>query len=43
VRKLVELKAMNITPEFVRSVAGEQKELPPVGKLVDRKIFGSRR
>ena len=41
--KLVELKAMNITPEFVASVAKADGEVPPVGDLVKYKLFGHRR
>ena len=40
---LVELKAMGITPEFVRSVAGDGQPMPDVSKLIKLKIFGRRR
>jgi hypothetical protein len=43
VSKLVQLKALKITPEFVRSAVGEQKPLPPVSELVDRKMLAKRR
>jgi hypothetical protein len=42
VSKLVQLKALDITPAFVRASVGAQRDLPPVGQLVDRKISGKR-
>lgn len=41
--KLVELKALNITPEFVVSMVGQRSAMPPVGDLVEMKMFGKRR
>ena len=40
---LVQLKALDITPEFVRATIGQQASLPPVGKLVQLKMFGRAR
>lgn len=37
---LVQLKALDITPEFVRDTVGERGAMPPVGDLVQMKIFG---
>jgi hypothetical protein len=37
---LVQLKALDITPEFVRATVGERGSMPPVGDLVQMKIFG---
>jgi len=34
------LKALDITPEFVRATVGERGSMPPVGDLVQMKIFG---
>jgi hypothetical protein len=34
------LKALDITPEFVRRVAAVDSGLPPVDKLVELKAFG---
>jgi len=38
----VQLKALDITPEFVRTVAGAGQPMPPVSKLVELKMFGRR-
>jgi hypothetical protein len=37
------LKALGITPDFVRRVAAVDDGLPPVDKLVQLKAFGKRR
>ena len=39
VDKLVQLKALDITPEFVHETVGQQKEMPPVGELVQRRML----
>lgn len=39
VDKLVQLKALDITPEFVRAVQRDPGTVPPVGDLVNLKIF----
>ena len=41
--ELVQLKALDITPEFVRATVGQQAVMPPVEKLVEYKMFGRRR
>jgi hypothetical protein len=43
VRELVELKALGITPEFVRTTVGQQAVMPPVHQLVEYKLFGRQR
>jgi len=40
---LVQLKALNITPEFVQSVVQTGQAMPPVDKLVEMKLFGRKR
>ena len=40
---LVELKALDITPDFVRRVAGDGAPMPPIEKLMTLKTFGERR
>ena len=37
---LVQLKALNITPEFARSAVGQGRPLPSVDELVQIKMFG---
>jgi hypothetical protein len=37
---LVQLKALDITPEFVRTHVAPNAPLPPVGELVQLKLFG---
>lgn len=39
---LVQLKALNITPEFVRRVTAAGAPLPPVSRLAQIRLFGSR-
>jgi hypothetical protein len=39
----VQLKALNISPDFVRQTVGAGSGLPPVNKLVEMKIFGRKR
>lgn len=43
VSTLVQLKALDITPEFVRATVGQRATMPPVGELVQMKMFGRRR
>lgn len=43
VSQLLQLKALGITPEFVRATVGQRTAMPPVGKLVEYKMFGTRR
>ena len=43
VDELVQLKALNITPEFARSAIGQTRPLPSVDELVQIKMFGRRR
>jgi hypothetical protein len=43
VNSLVQLKALDITPEFVRSVVQPGTPMPPIGQLVEMKLFGRRR
>jgi len=43
VRQLVELKALDITPDFVRAAVGQQAAMPPVHTLVEYKLLGKRR
>jgi hypothetical protein len=33
---------MDITPDFVRAVAGNASALPDIGKLIELKTFGER-
>jgi hypothetical protein len=40
---LVKLKALDITPEFVRAAEPRGGAMPPVQDLVQLKIFGRRR
>jgi hypothetical protein len=40
---LVQFKALDITPAFVRSAVGARGTMPPVGDLVEMKLFGRAR
>jgi hypothetical protein len=39
----VQLKALDITPEFVQRVAGQDNAMPSIGELVQRKVMSARR
>jgi hypothetical protein len=43
VSKLVQLKALDITPEFIRSHVAAQAPLPSIDQLVQMKMFGHKR
>jgi hypothetical protein len=43
VEKLVQLKALGIGPDLARKVAGDSAQLPGIDKLMQARMFGSRR